>query len=55
MPPFLAMFGNKIITYPSNKVVFKCSLDNLVKDITGEDFVDVGTWKVICKWLANVK
>jgi hypothetical protein len=45
------MMLHKVIPDPSDKMILKRALDQLVKDIGGQKFMDVGTWKVIGKRL----
>lgn len=42
----LAMLKLQIFTYPRHKMIFEGSFDDLVKEIGGEDFVNVGSGEV---------
>lgn len=47
------MFTFKVFTHPLNEVILEYSLDELVKQVRGDKFVDVGIWEVFCKWLGG--
>ena len=47
-----AIFATQVIFNPSDEVIFERALDELVEDITGDQFIDVGTREVICKRLS---
>ena len=36
---------------PCHEMILERPLDKLVKQIRGEEFVDVGTWEALCKRL----
>ena len=40
------MLKLQVFTYPCHKMVFEGSLDDLVKEVRGEDFVNVSSWEV---------
>lgn len=40
------MLKLQIFTYPRHKMIFEGSFDDLVKEIRGEDFVNVGSGEV---------
>jgi len=40
------MLNLQIFAYPCHKMIFEGSFDDLVKEIGGEDFMDVGSWEV---------
>jgi hypothetical protein len=41
----------QIITDPCNEVVFETSLNELMEQIRGDQFVDICTGKMDCEWL----
>jgi len=45
------MLKSKIFANPSDEVIFECAFDELMKQIRGEDFVDISTGKVKCERL----
>jgi len=45
------MFFFKKVCYPLNEVVFENSLDELVEEVWGDQFVDVCMRKVFGEWL----
>lgn len=48
---FLRVHLVEVLLNPINQVVFECPFDKLVKDIGGNEFVDVGASKIIRKGL----
>ena len=49
------MLFSDVCFNPCHKVVFECSLDELMKDIRGQCFMYVGVGKVGCKRLIENK
>ena len=49
--PSSTMLSNQILTNPLDKVVFKYTLDNLMKQVWHHKFVNICTRKGSCKWL----
>lgn len=47
------MFMFKVFTHPLNEVILEYTLDELVKQVWGDKFIDVGIWEVFCKWLGG--
>jgi len=47
----LPMLFFEILHHPLNKVIFEHSLDNLVKEVRGDEFIDVCMRKVLSEWL----
>ena len=45
------MFNYQVVTDPGHEMVFKCALDQLVKDIRGKYLVNISTGEVIGEWL----
>jgi hypothetical protein len=45
------MHNFQIFPYPGYQVIFKGALDNLVEQVGGQQFVNVGTWKTMGKRL----
>lgn len=43
----------QVLTHPGNKVVFESPLYQLMKEIWGNELVDVGVREVVCKGLAE--
>jgi len=43
----------QIFTYPGNKMVLKCTLNNLVKKVWCEQLMNVSTRKTMSKWLKH--
>jgi hypothetical protein len=43
----------QIVCYPSHKVVFKGSFDELMQKVRCEKLVDVCLWKSMCERLTN--
>ena len=43
----------QILDYPFHKVIFKCPLYELVKKVRGKEFMDICTWKSMCKRLVD--
>ena len=50
-----SMFFSKILCHPFNEVVFEHSLDDLVQEVQGDQFVDICMGEVFSKWLRNNK
>ena len=50
----LAIGEMEIFTYPLNKVILEYPLDELVKDVWCEQFMDVGSRKTVCKRLRGI-
>ena len=46
-----AVLGGHIFRDPGDEVVLERALDDLVEEVRGQKFVNVGTGKVGCKWL----
>jgi hypothetical protein len=42
---------NQVIFNPLNQVVFETTFYNLVEEIWRDEFMDVGMWKPVGKWL----
>jgi len=40
------MLKLQVFTYPRHQMVFENSLNDLVKEVRSEDFVNVGSWEV---------
>ena len=45
------MFFFEIVHHPLDKVIFEHTLDKLVKEVWGDEFVDVCMRKVFGEWL----
>jgi len=45
------VLGGHIFRDPGDEVVLERALDDLVEEVRGQKFVNVGTGKVGCKWL----
>ena len=43
------MFKCKVVPDPGHKMIFKCALNQLVKDIRGQYLINIITWKIIGK------
>ena len=48
------MFELKVLARPLDKVVLEHSLDKLVEDVRGYEFINVGARKVVCERLARL-
>lgn len=46
-----SMYGNEIFFHPHNKMILEYPFYNLVKEVRGEQFIDVSTWEVVCERL----
>lgn len=44
----------EVITHPHHKVVLKHTLDQLVKKVWCKQFMNIGMWKTVCKWLSTM-
>jgi hypothetical protein len=49
------MSNNKVCFHPSYKVIFKCPFDDLMEKIWGDEFMYIGSWKVIGEGLGYSK
>jgi hypothetical protein len=45
------MTQHKKLSDPGDEVIFKCTLDYLMKKIGGQKHVNIGPWKVVGKGL----
>jgi hypothetical protein len=52
---FFAISQNNIILDPCHQMVLEDPFDELVQDIGGDQFMDVGSWKIFCKGLLKVR
>ena len=48
------MFVSKVLTNPLNKVVFEYTVDELVEEIRGYQFMDVCMGEMLSKWLEGL-
>jgi len=45
------MYFLEVVFNPLDKVIFERPLDSLMKEVTGEEFVNISTWESHHKWL----
>jgi len=43
----------KVGADPINEVVFKCPFDELVKEVRGDQLIDIRAREVDCEWLGS--
>jgi hypothetical protein len=46
-----AMFSDKVLPNPCNKVVFEGAFDQLMENIGGQEFMNVCSWELMGEWL----
>jgi hypothetical protein len=47
------MRDTKVVLDPGDEVVLESSLDDLMKNVWGDQFMDIRSREVICEWLDN--
>lgn len=47
----ITMFVDKVLLNPCDDVILERPFDQLVEDIGGNEFINIGTRKVLRKWL----
>ncbi len=45
------MLDGEVFSHQGHKVVLECSFDDLMQQVQGDKFVDVGAQKIVCKRL----
>ena len=44
----------KVFTDPCNEVILECAFDDLVKEVTRDELVDICMRELMCEWLEVV-
>lgn len=47
------MHNFEVFFDPCNKMVLECSLDGLVEEVRGKEFINIRSQEVGCVWLAS--
>jgi len=45
------MYDFQVIFDPLDKMVLECSLDYLMEEVRGEEFMNICAWEAHCEWL----
>jgi hypothetical protein len=51
----LSVFQDQVFFYPCYKVILKCSFYYLMKQVGGNQFMDISPRKIIRKWLGLIR